>query len=166
MRRDALVSASFGRSYPFIEFLVSRDSATQFNTLAKKMMSAPIVVSDGLAWSDRSGSLNLTLPAHPLEAGDLPLRDRFGIACRSQDMQPKILRRPSSRGLAIGIGTILETDPGVRICDAPGFPAEGRAFSLGHAAELEAVRRVDVRIDWVVLAPPPTLLDEYAPRRG
>lgn len=70
------------------------------------------------------------------------------------------------RLVAIGIGTVLETEPGVMVHDAPGFPAEGRVFSLGHAAGLEVLRGANTGIDWVVLAPPPTVLDDDAERTG
>jgi putative NADH-flavin reductase len=50
--------------------------------------------------------------------------------------------------------------------DTPGFPAEGREFSLGHAAELEVFRTADTEIDWLMLAPPPVVLDDEAPRTG
>jgi putative NADH-flavin reductase len=71
-----------------------------------------------------------------------------------------------SRILVIGIGTLLETEPGVRVLDAPGFPEEAREFSLGHAAELEVLRGADTDVDWLMLAPPPVVLDEVAGRTG
>jgi putative NADH-flavin reductase len=70
------------------------------------------------------------------------------------------------RLVAVGIGTTLETAPGVRILDAPDFPADARAFSLGHAAELDALRAAGTELDWLVIAPPPTMLDAEAPRTG
>lgn len=42
--------------------------------------------------------------------------------------------------------------------DAPDFPAEHRAFSLGHAAELAVLR--ESGLDWLVVAPPPVVLGE------
>ncbi|SPL87506.1 NAD-binding protein, putative [[Actinomadura] parvosata subsp. kistnae] len=69
-----------------------------------------------------------------------------------------------SRLVALGIGTLLEVSPGVRLIDTPGFPADARAFSLGHAAELELLEASE--LDWVVIAPPPVLLDEKAARTG
>ena len=35
-----------------------------------------------------------------------------------------------------------------------------RAFSLGHAAELDMLRASDTGVDWLVLAPPPVFLDD------
>ncbi|MFI6736397.1 NAD(P)-dependent oxidoreductase [Nonomuraea sp. NPDC050451] len=69
-----------------------------------------------------------------------------------------------SRLVAVGIGSLLEVSPGVRLVDTPDFPAEARAFSLGHAAELEVFEGSG--LDWVVLAPPPVFLDESASRTG
>ena len=44
--------------------------------------------------------------------------------------------------------------------------AEARAFTLGHVAELAALRESGTAIDWLVVAPPPTMLDDDAPRTG
>ncbi|GAA3147283.1 NAD(P)-dependent oxidoreductase [Nonomuraea roseoviolacea] len=70
------------------------------------------------------------------------------------------------RVVLVGIGTTLESAPGVLVHDAPGFPAEYRAFSLGHLAAVEALRDADPALDWVVLAPPPTMLDADARAPG
>ena len=79
---------------------------------------------------------------------------------------PGLARAGVGRLLLIGIGTTLETAPGVLVHDAPGFPEEGRAFSRGHAAELGVLRTTGTEIDWLVLAPPPAVLDGEAPRTG
>ncbi|MGW6377731.1 NAD(P)-dependent oxidoreductase [Rhodococcus sp. NPDC055112] len=70
------------------------------------------------------------------------------------------------RMLVVGIGTLLETEPGVRVLDAPGFPTGAREFSLGHAAGLEMLRGAETDVDWLMLAPPPIVLDEVAERTG
>jgi putative NADH-flavin reductase len=70
------------------------------------------------------------------------------------------------RLVAIGIGTTLLTAAGTPLHDSDGFPAEGRAFSLGHAAELEILEREGTELDWLVLAPPPVILDDMAERTG
>ncbi|WP_405142592.1 NAD(P)H-binding protein [Sphaerisporangium sp. NBC_01403] len=70
------------------------------------------------------------------------------------------------RLVAIGIGTTLETAPGVRVMDAPGFPEDALVFSQGHAAELEVFRAADTEIDWLVLAPPPVFLADDVARTG
>lgn len=71
-----------------------------------------------------------------------------------------------SRLVVVGIGTVLEVEPGVAVHDTPGFPEEGRMFSLGHAAELDVLKQADTDVDWVVLAPPPAVLDDEADKTG
>lgn len=66
--------------------------------------------------------------------------------------------------MALGIGSVLEVSPGVRLMDTPGFPAEARMFSLGHVAQLDVLE--GSALDWVVIAPPPVFLDGGAPRTG
>ncbi|MGI8331760.1 NAD(P)-dependent oxidoreductase [Actinomadura scrupuli] len=95
---------------------------------------------------------------------DVPSREFYTAATRA--LLEGLERAGVGRLLAIGIGTTLETAPGVRVLDAPGFPAEARAFSLGHAAELEVLNAAGPGVDWVVVAPPPTVLDDQAPRTG
>ncbi|GAA2231402.1 NAD(P)-dependent oxidoreductase [Streptomyces amakusaensis] len=77
-----------------------------------------------------------------------------------------LTRAEVGRLILIGIGTTLETAPGVPVHDAPGFPPEARNFSLGHSAELEALRSAETGVDWLVLAPPPVVLDNEAARTG
>ncbi|TWF77651.1 hypothetical protein FHX44_113564 [Pseudonocardia hierapolitana] len=69
-----------------------------------------------------------------------------------------------SRLVLVGIGSALEVEPGHRMLDDPAFPADHRAFALGHVAQLDVL--ADASIDWVVLAPPPVFLDESAARTG
>lgn len=71
-------------------------------------------------------------------------------------------RTGTARLVQIGIGSTLEVAPGVAVHDTPDFPAEGRTFSLGHSAGLDVWRQADTDIDWLVVAPPPTLLDDEA----
>ncbi|MFE9854529.1 NAD(P)-dependent oxidoreductase [Streptomyces sp. NPDC005780] len=77
-----------------------------------------------------------------------------------------LARAEVGRLVLIGIGSTLETAPGVAVHDAPGFPEEARAFSLGHTAELDVLRAAETDIDWLVIAPPPVMLDDKAPRTG
>jgi putative NADH-flavin reductase len=95
---------------------------------------------------------------------DVPSRDFYVGAAHA--LLDGLARAGVGRLLLIGIGTTLETAPGVMVHDAPGFPAEARAFSLGHAAELDVLRAAETGIDWLVLAPPPIVLDDEAPRTG
>lgn len=77
-----------------------------------------------------------------------------------------LARAGVGRLVLVGIGSTLETAPGVVVHDAPGFPEEARAFSLGHTAELDVLRAAETDIDWLVIAPPPVILDDEAPRTG
>ncbi|GAA1827827.1 NAD(P)-dependent oxidoreductase [Luedemannella flava] len=77
------------------------------------------------------------------------------------------LRRAGVRRLVgVGIGTALEAAPGVAVHDAPDFPAPYRAFSLNHAAQVDVLRGADDELDWLLLAPPPVVLDDTADRTG
>lgn len=95
---------------------------------------------------------------------DVPSREFFTGAVHA--LLDGLGRAGVARLVLVGIGTTLETAPGVMVHDAPGFPAEGREFSLGHAAQLDVLRDADTEIDWLVLAPPPVVLDVDAPRTG
>lgn len=70
------------------------------------------------------------------------------------------------RLVAVGIGTTLEASTGLLVHDTPGFPAEARAFSLGHLAQLDLLTAAGTDIDWLVIAPPPIFLDDQAARPG
>jgi putative NADH-flavin reductase len=95
---------------------------------------------------------------------DVPAERFFPVAARA--LVGGLARAGVHRLVVIGIGTVLETEPGVAVHDAPDFPAEYRAFSLGHAAQLDVLRAADGGLDWLVLAPPPTVLDDEAARTG
>ncbi|MFF2011261.1 NAD(P)-dependent oxidoreductase [Streptomyces sp. NPDC058195] len=77
-----------------------------------------------------------------------------------------LARAGVGRLVFLGIGSTLETAPGVAVHDAPGTPQEHRAFSLGHAAALDVLRAAETGVDWLVLAPPPVFLDDEASRTG
>jgi putative NADH-flavin reductase len=62
------------------------------------------------------------------------------------------------RLVLVGIGTTLKLPTGVALFESPGFPEAGRAFSLGHAAELEVLG--ETGLDWLVFAPPPMFLTD------
>jgi putative NADH-flavin reductase len=68
------------------------------------------------------------------------------------------------RLVLVGMGPVLETAPGRRLLDDPGYPPEYRAFALGHVEQLDVL--ADADLDWVVLAPPVTFLDDTAARTG
>ncbi|MFC8720295.1 NAD(P)-dependent oxidoreductase [Kitasatospora sp. NPDC057198] len=68
------------------------------------------------------------------------------------------------RLVAVGVGTALETAPGVAVHDSPEFPEAYRQFSIGHSVENEIYRASE--LDWVVVTPPPAVLDADAERTG
>ncbi|WDZ82452.1 NAD(P)-dependent oxidoreductase [Micromonospora cathayae] len=94
----------------------------------------------------------------------LPVDEYFSRAARA--LVEGLGQAGVGRLVVVGIGTNLEVAPGVMVHDTPNFPAEGRIFSLGHVAELEVLRNADTTVDWVVLAPPPAVLDHEAERTG
>ncbi|MEW1697349.1 NAD(P)-dependent oxidoreductase [Streptomyces sp. NPDC093249] len=58
------------------------------------------------------------------------------------------------RLLVLGIATTLETEPGVRVMDAPGFPEEWRLFSQGHVAEFALLSaEAPPELDWLMVVP-------------
>ncbi|MEV0621548.1 NAD(P)H-binding protein [Nonomuraea sp. NPDC050404] len=93
---------------------------------------------------------------------DVPAEEFYAAASRA--LVDGLARAGVSRLVALGIGTLLEVSPGVRLIDAPGASAEARAFSLGHAVELEVLAAS--ALDWVVITPPPVFLDAEADRTG
>ncbi|MEV4109636.1 NAD(P)H-binding protein [Nonomuraea sp. NPDC049695] len=93
---------------------------------------------------------------------DMPSAEFYTAAARA--LTGGLARAGVSRLVAVGIGSLLEVSPGVRLVDTPDFPADARAFSLGHAAELEVFEKSE--LDWVVLAPPPVFLDDSESRTG
>lgn len=93
---------------------------------------------------------------------DVPAAEFFPAAARA--LVAGMAEAGVRRLVQIGMGTALLTDDGVAVYDTPGFPAEYRDFSLGHAAGIDVLR--DSELEWVVLAPPPELLDDSGPRTG
>ena len=89
-------------------------------------------------------------------ASGVPSGEFFPAAARA--LVEGLGRAGVGRLVVAGIGTTLETAPGVAVHDAPGFPAEHREFSLGHSAELDVLKASE--LDWLVVAPPPVVLDE------
>ncbi|MFG1703295.1 NAD(P)-dependent oxidoreductase [Nonomuraea sp. M3C6] len=97
-------------------------------------------------------------------AARLDMSSEEFYAAASRALVDGLGRAGVSRLVALGIGSLLEVSPGVRLIDTPGFPADARAFSLGHAVEMEVFEGSG--LDWVVLAPPPVFLDGEASRTG
>jgi hypothetical protein len=71
-----------------------------------------------------------------------------------------------SRLVVLGIGTLLESSPGVRFMDQPEFPPDYLPFNLGRVLELEILRESPEDLDWVVVCAPPSPLDNTSPRTG
>ena len=57
------------------------------------------------------------------------------------------------RLVTVGLSALLNGPDGIRLLDAPGFPAEARSFCLAHAAGLEVLRRDGAMLDWVYVSP-------------
>ncbi|PXY29075.1 NAD-binding protein [Prauserella coralliicola] len=57
------------------------------------------------------------------------------------------------RLVAIGLSVLLPGADGTRAVDAPGFPAEFRAFCLAHEAGFTVVRDEGDALDWVYVTP-------------
>ncbi|HEX4818406.1 MAG TPA: NAD(P)H-binding protein [Nonomuraea sp.] len=93
---------------------------------------------------------------------DVPSAEFYPAAARA--LVEGLGRAGVARLVAVGIGSLLEVSPGVRLVDTPGFAQDARTFALGHAAELAIF--AESALDWVVLAPPPVFLDEAAERTG
>ncbi|MEU4392995.1 NAD(P)H-binding protein [Kribbella sp. NPDC023855] len=58
-----------------------------------------------------------------------------------------------NRLVAVGLASLLPGADGIRLLDAPDFPAEFRPFCLGHAAGLEVLRTDGGALDWVYISP-------------
>ncbi|MEU3764723.1 NAD(P)H-binding protein [Amycolatopsis keratiniphila] len=95
---------------------------------------------------------------------DLPSREYYPAAAHA--LIDGLGRAGVGRLVVVGVGSALEIEPGVAFHDQPGWPPEHREFSLGHTAELEVFRASGGGLDWVIVAPPPVMLDEHAGRTG
>ncbi|MFF7775435.1 NAD(P)-dependent oxidoreductase [Streptomyces tanashiensis] len=95
---------------------------------------------------------------------DVPSADFFTAAARA--LVTGLTEAGVGRLLTLGIATTLETSPGVRLMDAPGFPEEWRTFSQGHVAEFELLTaEAGPGFDWLMVVPPMDLNAE-AERTG
>lgn len=94
--------------------------------------------------------------------GDVPA-DAFYTAA-AEALVAGLTKAGVERLVTVGIGTALEVAPGVAVHDAPDFPEEYRRFSVGHASEIAIL--TGSGLDWVVVTPPPVVLDAEAERTG
>ena len=141
---------------------VVRDPATYPDLAAGGVSVVAGDVSD-------AGSVAAAAAGHDAAIGaayrdDVPADEFYVGAARA--LLAGLTRAGVGRLVLVGIGTVLEAAPGTLVHDTPGFPEEGRTFSLGHLAGLEALRAARTDVDWVVLAPPPVVLDDAAERTG
>ncbi|MFE5592261.1 NAD(P)-dependent oxidoreductase [Streptomyces sp. NPDC056549] len=83
---------------------------------------------------------------------DVPSVDFFTAAAKA--MVAGLTEAGVGRLITLGIATTLETAPGVRIMDAPGFPEQYRTFSQGHVAEFELLTaEAGPELDWLMVVP-------------
>ncbi len=94
---------------------------------------------------------------------DVPAGDFYPAAARA--LVTGLATAGVHRLVHVGIGTTLETAPGIAVHDDPAFPEAHRAFSLGHAAAVDLLRDAPTTLDWVVVTPPLDL-DRTAPGTG
>ncbi|GAA0667775.1 NAD(P)-dependent oxidoreductase [Kitasatospora atroaurantiaca] len=87
-----------------------------------------------------------------LYRADVPSQDFYRTTTGS--LLAGLGRAGVGRLISVGMAATLETSPGVRILDGPDFPADHRAFSLGHATALEVLREAPTTLDWLVATPP------------
>ncbi|MET9678475.1 NAD(P)H-binding protein [Streptomyces sp. NPDC006482] len=84
---------------------------------------------------------------------DLPSEEYFTAAAKA--LVAGLAEAGVRRLLTLGIATTLETAPGVRLMDAPDFPAEWRAFAQGHAAEFDLLTaEAGSELNWLMVVPP------------
>ncbi|WP_329620405.1 NAD(P)H-binding protein [Streptomyces sp. NBC_01255] len=84
---------------------------------------------------------------------DLPSEEYFTAAAKA--LVAGLAEAGVRRLLTLGIATTLETEPGVRLMDAPGFPAAWRAIAQGHVAEFELLTaEAGPELDWLMVVPP------------
>ncbi|MFJ3901768.1 NAD(P)-dependent oxidoreductase [Streptomyces sp. NPDC090025] len=84
---------------------------------------------------------------------DLPSEEYFTAAARA--LVSGLTAAGVGRLLTLGIAATLETAPGVRVMDAPEFPADWRAFAQGHVAEFALLTaEAGPGLDWLMVVPP------------
>ncbi|MBT2443747.1 NAD(P)H-binding protein [Streptomyces sp. ISL-36] len=90
---------------------------------------------------------------------DIPSEEHFTAAAKA--LVAGLSEAGVRRLLTLGIATTLESEPGVRLMDAPEFPAAWRAFAQGHVAEFELLTaEAGPELDWLMVVPPLDLAPE------
>jgi uncharacterized protein len=91
--------------------------------------------------------------------------DRSRIPDTARALLEILPRAGVHRVAFVGGGGSLEVEPGRRVVDAPGFPAQYKAEALAQAEALDLLRATPDPIEWTYISPPPHLL-EPGPRTG
>lgn len=154
------VEEAVGRGHLVTAVVRDLDRAPHSGLAGVKVLSGDVTSADSVAELAAGHDVAISVAARL----DVPSTEFYVDAARA--LVDGLGRAGTGRLVTLGIGTMLETAPGVRVLDDPEFPAPAREFSLGHVAELEVLRSADTGLDWVMLAPPPTVLDETAERTG
>lgn len=65
---------------------------------------------------------------------------------------------PPKRLVVVGTAGILRAAPGLRLVDTPAYPEDWRAESRTMVAAYDALRDAGGLVDWVYIAPPPSIV--------
>ncbi|MFE9042632.1 NAD(P)-dependent oxidoreductase [Streptomyces sp. NPDC007818] len=96
---------------------------------------------------------------------DVPSEDYFAATAKA--LTAGLTAAGVGRLLTLGIATTLEDAAGVRLMDAPDFPAQWRAFAHGHVVEFELLTATaGPELDWLMVVPPLDLSAEAEPAGG
>ncbi|MGW4051990.1 NAD(P)-dependent oxidoreductase [Streptomyces sp. NPDC004779] len=96
---------------------------------------------------------------------DVPSEEYFAATAKA--LAAGLTAAGVGRLLTLGIATTLEDAAGVRLMDAPGFPAPWRAFAQGHVVEFELLTATaGPELDWLMVVPPLDLNAEAEPAGG
>ncbi|NUT32793.1 MAG: NAD(P)H-binding protein [Hamadaea sp.] len=86
------------------------------------------------------------------------------FAAAGQALANGALTAGGPRLLWVGVASTLPDGSGVRMCDAPEFPAQWRDFALAHDRASAVFRASPDALDWVIVTPPMRL--EQGERSG
>lgn len=133
----AIVAAALARGHEVTAFLRDPAKARTATHTVQGDITDPASVADAVAGHDVAVSSVYTPDVDPTE---------FYTAAADA-----LIAAAPARLIHVTLGTLLETEPGVRLLDAPDFPDEYKAFSLGHAAGL--ARIAESTLDWTAVSP-------------
>ncbi|MFD5768409.1 NAD(P)-dependent oxidoreductase [Streptomyces sp. NPDC127049] len=96
---------------------------------------------------------------------DVPSEEYFAATAKA--LAAGLTAAGVGRLLTLGIATTLEDAAGVRLMDAPDFPAPWRAFAQSHVVEFELLTATaGPELDWLMVVPPLDLNAEAEPAGG